>query len=53
MNDYRSIRFQLTLWYLLVLLSGMLLFATGTWFMLRATLLENYQRSLQSFVSDP
>lgn len=51
MNAYRSIRFQLTFWYLLVLLSGMLLFAASTWFMLRASLLENYQRSLDERLS--
>ena len=51
MNAYRSIRFQLTLWYLAVLLSGMLFFATGTWFMLRASLLENYQTSMDQRLS--
>ncbi len=51
MNAYRSIRFQLTIWYLAVLLSGMLLFATGTWFMLRASLLENYQTGMDQRLS--
>ncbi len=46
MTSRRSVRFQLTLWYLAVLAAGMVLFATGTWFMLRQNLLENRVRSL-------
>lgn len=46
MTSRRSVRFQLTLWYLAVLVGGLILFATGTWFMLRQNLLENRVRSL-------
>lgn len=46
MTSRRSVRFQLTLWYLAVLAGGMILFATGTWFMLRQDLLENRVQSL-------
>jgi hypothetical protein len=31
----RSVRFHLTLWYLVVLAAGMALFGTGSWLMLR------------------
>ena len=41
MISIRSVRFNLTLWYLAVLASGMILFGTGTWLMLRHTLLTN------------
>lgn len=44
MNWRRSVRFQLTLWYVAVLAGGMALFGAGTWFMLRQTLLENRHR---------
>lgn len=46
MTSRRSVKFQLTLWYLAVLAAGMMLFAAGTWFMLRQNLLENRVRNL-------
>jgi len=46
MTSRRSVRFQLTLWYLAVLAGGMMLFAAGTWFMLRQNLMENRVRNL-------
>jgi signal transduction histidine kinase len=47
MISIRSVRFNLTLWYLAVLASGMILFGTGTWLMLRHTLLKNGGRELE------
>lgn len=46
MISVRSVRFKLTLWYLVVLAGGMILFGVGTWFMLRHALLDSRSREL-------
>jgi heavy metal sensor kinase len=51
MVSIRSVRFNLTLWYLVVLAAGMMLFGTGTWLMLRHTLLTNGGRELERQLS--
>jgi two-component system heavy metal sensor histidine kinase CusS len=51
MISIRSVRFNLTLWYLAVLASGMILFGTGTWLMLRHTLITNGGRELERQLS--
>lgn len=51
MISIRSVRFNLTLWYLAVLTSGMALFGTGTWLMLRHRLLANGGQELERQIS--
>ncbi len=47
----KSIRFYLTFWYLIALASGLVLFGTGTWLMLRSALLENGASELERQIS--
>jgi signal transduction histidine kinase len=47
----RSVRFHLTLWYLVVLVAGMALFGTGAWLMLRHRLFVNGTRELERQMS--
>lgn len=47
----RSVRFHLTLWYLVVLAAGMALFGTGAWLMLRHRLFVNGARELERQMS--
>jgi two-component system heavy metal sensor histidine kinase CusS len=47
----RSVRFHLTLWYLVVLAAGMALFGTGSWLMLRQRLFANGARELERQMS--
>lgn len=42
----RSVRFQLTLWYLAVLAVGMIAFGVSTWLVLRQVLIENNRNEL-------
>lgn len=46
MSDRRSIRFNLTLWYLVVMSVGMAAFGGGTWLVLRQVMLDNRERGL-------
>ncbi|MEP7353979.1 MAG: hypothetical protein ABI824_12175, partial [Acidobacteriota bacterium] len=45
-----SIRSRLTVWYAVVLLAGLVLFASGIWLTLRHRLLDNIDAALQQRV---
>jgi len=50
-RNRRSIRVRLTLWYIVVLACGMVLFGSGTWLTLRSILLENRRHELDRRLS--
>jgi heavy metal sensor kinase len=51
MKAWRSVRFKLALWYLVVLALGMAAFGASSWFVLRQVLLENHHAALDQRLS--
>jgi signal transduction histidine kinase len=51
MRAWRSVRFQLAVWYLAVLALGMAVFGAGSWLVLRHVLLENRKHVLDQRLS--